>query len=396
MGIGSVRKRDYMRGNFLLLFTSTFIFGISIHLLVPMLPAYVNSYGVTETELGFIIGLMALMVMLFNIPVGKFIDHRGYRGMLLFGILFLSIAPLAYTLCSEAPHFIIVRLIHGSGFAAYMVTATTMIVNIAPKNRMGEVMGIYSVAYLGASAAGPAISGVLLSVIGDTGTFYASELIAIIALVLVLCIRVPKHIPSPEVRGSLKNVLGNRNLTTASLVLFVLMLPQGVMHSFFPLYALEQGIGYFGLGLFFAVYALSMGGVRPFVGALSDRIGRVAVAVPFMLISGAGVVSFSLLGDIAGFLAIGAVLGAGIGAAHSTLSALSVDTMKPELRGQAVAVSGTSGSLGVSMGSMAMGPVVLAGGYSASFIATGAAIFVGTAAFLSIRAVWKKEEKVYT
>ena len=183
---------------------------------------------------------------------------------------------------------------------------------------------------------------------------------------------------------------------TASILLIVMMMPQGLMHSFFPLYAVEQGVGPIGIGVFFTVYALSMGGVRPFIGVLSDRMGRVAVIVPFALLSGVGVASFAVLGDLAGFLVIGAALGAGMGAAQSTLSALSVDTMKPRLRGQAVAVGGTFTVLGISMGSMSMGPVLLAGGYAATFIATGAAIFTGTAAFLLIRGVWRKEEKVYT
>ena len=121
-----------MRGNFLWLLTSSFTFGMSIHFLVPMLPGYLDSFGVAETELGLIIGLMAFTMVFAFIPVGRFIDLRGRRGMLLFGILLLSVAPFVYTLCTETSQFIAVRLFHGIGFAAYMVTAQTMAVDIAP------------------------------------------------------------------------------------------------------------------------------------------------------------------------------------------------------------------------------------------------------------------------
>jgi MFS family permease len=236
----------------------------------------------------------------------------------------------------------------------------------------------------------------LLSGLGYTATFYASEIVALVAVVIALQIKIPQHTPLPAGEGGFTSVLRNRNLVTASILLIVMMMPQGLMHSFFPLYAIDQGVGFIGIGLFFTVYALSMGGVRPIIGVLSDRIGRVAVIVPFALISGLGVASFAVLGDLAGFMVIGAMLGAGMGAAQSTLSALSVDTIKPRLRGQAVAVGGTFTVLGISLGSMSMGPILLAGGYSATFIVTGAAIFIGLAVFLIVRAVWKKKEKVYT
>jgi len=396
MRINLASTRELLKGNFLLLFITSFTFGISIHMLVPMLPGYLAGYGLAETELGFIIGLMALTAVFSRIPVGRLIDYRGRRVALMLGILLLVVSPFIYTLCSDTSQFVVARVIHGVGFAAFMVTAQTMVVDISPKGRLGEVLGIYTLAYLGASAVGPSFSGLLLSGLGYTATFYISGVFGFAAAAMTLRIAIPPHKPSPAGTGGFTEVLRNRNLVTSSLVLAVVMLPQGVMHSFFPLYAAECGVGYVGVGLFFSVYAMCMGGIRPFAGALSDRVGRVALAVPFTLLSGLGVACFSVVGDLAGFLVIGAALGAGLGVAHSTLSTLSVDTTKPELRGQAVAVSGTSTDVGVSMGAMGMGPVVIAGGYSAAFITTGAAIVAGAAAFLGIRAAWKKEEKIYT
>ena len=112
--------------------------------------------------------------------------------MLLFGILFLAMAPFAYTLCSETSHFVAVRLIHGIGFSGFVVTAQTMVVDLSPRGRLGEVIGFYSFAYLGAAAIGPSVSGLLLSELGHTATFYASEIVALVAVLIALQIRVPR------------------------------------------------------------------------------------------------------------------------------------------------------------------------------------------------------------
>jgi len=144
------------------------------------------------------------------------------------------------------------------------------------------------------------------------------------------------------------------------------------------------------------VYALFTGAVRPLVGKMSDRVGRVTVAIPFGILIALGISCFAFAGDLTGFLIAGALFGMGEGAALPVLSALAVDTIKPQQRGQAVAVSGTTTDLGISSGAMGMGPVVMSAGYPFAFLSTAAIVVTGTAAFLGIRAVWKKEEKVYT
>jgi MFS family permease len=261
---------------------------------------------------------------------------------------------------------------------------------------MGEMLGIFSVAYLAASAVGPSVSGLIFSGLGFTSTFYIAGLLALVGTVLALLVKVPHRIQSSKVAGGLKAVIFNRNLSTSALALAVVLMPHGVIHAFFPLYAMSHGVGMVEVGIYFTIYALCMGAIRPFTGALSDRIGRVAIIAPFTMLTALGIGIFALSGDLTGFLVAGTVLGLGMGAASSTLMALSVDTINPRIRGQAVAVSGTAIDTGISFGSIGMGPVAMFAGYSAVFMSSAAVVFGGAIAFLGIRAVWKKEEKVYT
>ena len=72
---------ELLKGNFLLLVASSFLFLMSSHLLVPILPAYLANMGALETDVGIIVGMMALDAVFTRIPVGRFIDMHGRRAM---------------------------------------------------------------------------------------------------------------------------------------------------------------------------------------------------------------------------------------------------------------------------------------------------------------------------
>jgi predicted MFS family arabinose efflux permease len=389
-------RLELLKGNFVLLVMSSFLFVMSGYLLVPMFPIYLIEFGALESEVGFIVGLFPLTAVFARIPVGIFIDRRGRIMMLLLGILLNASSPFLYTFCTEIPHFMVVGMLNGLGFAAYTVTAMTMVVDLSPRGRLGEVIGIYAICLLGAQSIGPSISGLLFSSIGFQSTFYIAGVIGLTAAFLALRIKVPSRIPTEGLVGGFSKVVRNRNLITASFAMTLLMIPHGLLLTFLPLYAIGMGIGPEGVGLYYTVYALSMGGVRPFIGMLSDRIGRIAVAVPFALFAAVGVVCFSFVGDLAGILAAGVMFGVGLGSAHSTLSALSVDTMDPKLRGQAIAIGGSAVELGISIGAMGMGSVIMFVGYGTTFTYAATILAIGIIAFLIIRLVWKKEERIYT
>ena len=388
--------RELLRGNFLFLMISGFLFITAGYIVMPMLPIYLGSMGAMEAEIGFIVGLVALTAVFTRIPVGVLIDRHGRRGMLLLGIFLQAISPFLYTLCTDTSQFMFVRVLNGIGWAAFIVTADTLVVDLSPRGRLGEVIGIFSLGFLAGHSIGPMISGIIQSGYGFTATFYASGILGLIAAIIALQIKLPRHTSQKGLISGFASVSHNRNLLTSCLVLLVVLMPHGILPAFLPLYATSLQIGPEGIGLFFTVFALSMGSIRPFVGALSDRVGRVAVVIPFALLASIGVWSFAMASDLPGILMSGILLGVGVGAAHSGIMALSVDTIPPELRGQAVAIAGTATDGGVSIGAICMGPVAMQGGFSMMFQTTAVLLVAGSIAFLGIRLAWKKKEKIYT
>src|SRR5256885_1244953 len=68
-----------------------------------------------------------------------------------------------------------------------------------------------------------------------------------------------------------------------SAILFLVMLGYGGLVTFLPIHATEQDVN---PGLFFLVFALVVTAVRGYAGHLSDRFGRVAVAVGGLSLAG--------------------------------------------------------------------------------------------------------------
>ncbi len=223
---GTGGRYGWVRGNFLLLAISSSLFVMSGYLLVPMLSPYLMGIGIMEYDVRFIVGMFNLAAVFSCIPIGRFIDRYGRRIMLVLRITLQASVPFLYTICTDYTHFMLVRIIHGFGFAAFLVTSHMMVVDLAPKGHLGQVVGIFSICSLAARALGPALSGFVTSYIGDTNLFYMAGAFGIVAAAVAFNVKVPPLEPSGTGQDSCFNVLRNRNLITASLILAIVMIQQ--------------------------------------------------------------------------------------------------------------------------------------------------------------------------
>jgi len=126
------------------------------------------------------------------------------------------------------------------------------------------------------------------------------------------------------------------------------------------------------VGIFFALFAVSSVLVRIPAGTLSDRVGRLPVVLPALLLIVVATFAIGQVESAAVVLGIGFVYGLGYGAAYPTLLALAVDLAGPRERASAVATFNASYSLGMATGSLAMGFLLAATSFG--FMAAAAAI----------------------
>lgn len=368
--------------DFFVLAGSTFAFFMSFHMLLPILSPYAKSLGAGEGEIGLIIGIFAFVAVLSRIPYGSYADRHRKKNLLLLGALIFALSPLLYSISPNPPSLVVVRMFHGLGIGAFTIAAFALVAGLAPKQRLGEAMGVYGVSIMAATAVAPGLSGYLVDTAGFENTFYLASGFGFLSLGLAALMHGDKAAESPDslLRGFKKAIM-SPGVLLASYGIFIMTLSYGVIVAFLPVHMINLGMSYTVVGGFFAVYAVATIITRPLMGKLSDKVGRVAVIVPMMFLAAAGIYSASLFSSIDGFYVTAIAYGFGFGSAYAVLSAMVVDNVEPRNRGSAMAVFTSNFDLGIAAGSIGLGLAANSMGYAGLFKLTAGILFLGVGVF---------------
>ena len=227
--------------NFILTSLSTFTLFTSFYFLLITLPIYIEKIGGSESEIGLILGVFTISAVLLRPFIGKEVDRRGRKIILISGIVIFFISMLLYDYTTNVTSLLLLRVLHGIGWGAATTAATTLIADIAPPKRRGEAMGIFGMASNVAMAIGPALSMILLQKYDFPILFSMSAGISLVSLLLVLPI-------SETIVVHPRTPLFSREALFPSTLMFMISLTYGSIVSFLSLFAQKQGIanpGYF-------------------------------------------------------------------------------------------------------------------------------------------------------
>ena len=361
-----------MTASLRLLWAGAFAFFVSFFLLLAALPLYARSVGIEDRAIGGVLGSFAFAAMLVRPWAGWAADRHGRRPLMLAGTLVFVVASLAYSLTAGGAGLLAVRLLHGCGMGLYPTAASAVVADLAPPERRGALMGTFGAAANLAMAFAPMAGIALVDRAGFIPLFWLSAAIAVAALLLT-------H-PLPETgrsRGPIPFSPGAMVSPAAlfpSSLLFLLMLSYGAQLTFLPLHAQTQGVN---PALFFLIFALVVTTVRGWAGRLSDRVGRVAVAVEGLTLTAAALAVQALTGGAASLVAAGVLYGVGFSAATTALMAWCVDVVDAANRGRAMGTYYTALELGIGLGALSAGFGVAAGGFAATFLGAAGAALAG-------------------
>ncbi|MEK7854434.1 MAG: MFS transporter [candidate division NC10 bacterium] len=355
----------------------TFFFFLSFYLLLPTLPLYALQYGMGESEIGLIIGAFSLTALVVRPYVGRAIDRRGRKGMVLLGTAVFLTASLAYHYTRTVGSLLALRLLHGSGMGFFTTAASAVITDLAPPARRGEAMGYFGLAANLAMAVGPALGMRLASDGTFGGLFLAAGGVALVAVLLGT--GVPETLLAGTTPPAAAPLFSRRALFPAGAMLS-LCVTYGAVVSFLPLLGRQVGMG--NPGLFFTIYAVFLVLTRPVAGPLSDRVGRAAVVLPGMALVAAATGTLAAASAPGWLLLAGALYGIGFGAAHPALMALTADRVEAAERGRAMATFYAALELGIGSGSVLLGVLLAYSSFPAMFGAAAAIAAAGTLGFL--------------
>jgi MFS family permease len=360
-------------------FIVTFCGLLAVGATLPVLPRYVDGpLGEGKIAIGIVIGSYAITGLLLRPFAGRLADRRGRRPAVLVGSVLMGVAGFLYLLPLGVGGLIAARLVLGAGEGTVFTAGSAWIVDLAPPERRGRVIGLYGLSVWGGLSIGPLLGELIKHAGGYTAVWvFAGAMPLAGALVAA---RVPDPF-RPKWLEHERNPLIAREALLPGAALALGSIGYAAVASFVVLHLDDRGVGHG--ALVFGAFATMVVLTRVVAGDLPDRVGPARVATAAALVEAAGLgtiaVAHSLPVAIAGALAMGAAFSL----LYPSLSLIVVNQVSEARRGAALGTFTAFFDAGVGLGAPLAGAAAALTGYEGSFL-LGAAIALGSATLIAV------------
>ena len=353
--------------------------GLSFFLFVHF-PRFLERLGASEVQIGLIIGSTALSAIAVRPHLGRDLDRRGRRPILLLGgIVNVIVMALYPTVGSLGPWLYTIRIAHGFGVALSFTAIFTYAADLVPEGKRTQGLALFGVSGLLPIALGGVLGDFVLARWGFDGLFMSSLAFGAIALAMSFTLPESSTPVGKEGEVSFLRPLLQRDLLPLWWITVVFTLSLNAYFTFLRTFVDQSGIGT--VGGFFAAYAGTAMAVRIVGGWLPDRVGAKRVLYPALALFAAGFVVLATASGSPSILVAGALCGTGHAYAFPILYALSFGRARSSDRGSASAIFTGLFDVGTLVGGPLLGALVTWFGYSAMFFAAAGWVVVGSIAF---------------
>ena len=367
----------HLRKNLTAIFWSGLFFWSSMASQLPTLPLYIRSLTQSFDQIGIVMGSFAIGLLVCRSYLGKLSDRRGRRYTMRIGLIVAAVIPLCYALLPSIPLLILFRAIHGISIAAFAVSYSALISDLAPIENRGEIIGYMSLVNPLGLAFGPALGGLMQESWGYQPLFITASLLAFAGLLMTAQIveegnESDRQIASAVIaKSKFWQTFLNPRVRVPSTVLLLVGLSFGTLSAFMPILMQQKNIS-LNAGLFYMAAALSGFIIRFPVGRLSDEWGRgifISIGIFFYGLSMAIIYFASHNYE---FLLSGIAEGIGSGIVIPAIVALLADRTFPQERGYVFGMTWIGFDLGIALAGPVMGKMINFVGITNIFaIATG-------------------------
>lgn len=340
---------------FVLMCLSTLLFSASFSMIIPDLPSYLSSLGGAEYK-GLIISLFTITAGISRPISGKLADTVGRIPVMIIGSLVCVVAGLLYPVFTTVYGFLFLRLVHGFSTGFKPTSAAAYIADIIPKERWGEAVGLYGMAFSLGQAVGPAAGSYITMYSSIETLFYVSSLVGLLSVIIILQLKetLPKKQKfSFSLLKMKKEEIIDRKAIPAGIVVVLTYLSFGAILTLIPDWT--EHIGIKNKGMFFILFTLSSLLVRFIAGKASDKYGRIRV-INFGLIL--IIFSTAFIGNAdttITFMMGGFFYGLSLGILSPALNAWTIDLSEPKHRGRAMATMYIALEAGIGIGAFVSG-----------------------------------------
>ena len=368
---------------------------------VPVLPLYARTFGVSQAAIGLAIAVYGLARFLVAVPVGQLSDRLGRRPALALGGLVTAAGNLLCAYAPNYPTFVGARFVAGVGAAFVLTAGQIVLADITTPAGRGRAMAIYQGTFLFAVGIGPFPGGVLAERFGLATPFVAYAIMGSLAA-LVGWLRVPETMalrhrenrnaapeaPSaPPFSVQLRLLAGRVGFLLASLVSFASAFTRtGALFNVIPVLGEDRlRLSPDRIGFALALGSLAGFGLAYPAGALVDRYGRKSVIVPATLLTSVSMLLFLLAPSYGWFVAACLVWSAAQGVGGVAPAAYAADVAPPRMNAAAMSLYRMLADSGYVVGPIVLGLVTDRFGIDMA-LAAGASLLAGVGILFAWRA----------
>lgn len=371
----AIKQRDRRRADarpslvtppFVLVVLSTLAYFLCVGMLLPTTPRFIEGpLGGSDIAVGLSGGAFSLTAVILRPFVGRFGDRRGRRPLIVFGSAIVAASVAAHTLVTALPLLMVLRLTAGAGEAMFFVGAAAAVNDLAPEERRGEAVSLFSLALYGGVSFGPILGESLLEGGGGFGpVWWLAGGLAALATILGLRVRDAR----PE-RGGADAPVARLIHPAAILPGFVLLCSVwgfAAFTSFVTLYAIND-LDMSGSRFVFFTYSFTVLLIRLFGARIPDILGSRRAATIATSTIAAGMTVMALWQSPLGLYTGSFVFGIGQAFAFPALMTLAVRGAPAFERGAVVGTYSAFVDLAFGVGAVSLGPVAHSLGYPATF-----------------------------
>jgi MFS family permease len=372
----------------------------------PALKPFASSLGApTDWRGGFVASASTIPGILVSLPAASLSDIYGRKKFLLIAGCVFASAPFLYLAITVWWHLILVRFFHGFATAIFVPVAEAAVAEAFPKKR-GERISLFSSATYVGRVIAPTLGGYILFVTANN--FHSLYLAVGIAGLTALLMALPfvteqkeqsrtEHEANREIAGKIFH--GWRTVARCPGVLLVSFV-QACMYYAYGSAEYYLG-GYLpeiaGLNAFLTGMVItSIIGVaifaRPYMGRLSDRIGRRIPIIAGCLISSIPLFLIPFLTNFFVLISLAMIYGLGLATVMSSVHPLISDLVPKEFVGTSMGFIDTIMDVGQTLGPIVSGFILGISinyglQYTVVFPSLGIILLIAAIAFASSKSV---------
>lgn len=342
---------------------------------LPVIPRYVSGpLDSGEVAVGLVTGAFAITGIAARPFSGHFADRRGRRPTVLIGSLLAGLAGAMYFIPAGVAGLFVARLVLGVGGAMVNTASATWVVDLAPPERRGRMIGYYGLAIWGGLALG-APAGELLLRASDYEAVWAFAAIAPLIGVLV-AMRIPDRFAGGEPQPLTRRSLVATEALLPGFGLALATMGYATIAAFLVLHLDHEGIGHG--ATIFSVFAAMIIVARLAAGWVPDRLGPIPASLAAVVLNAIGLSAIALASGPALAVAGALAVGAGTSLTYPAFALFVVNRVPEHRRGVALGTFAAFFDLGMGGGAPVAGAAASLGGYPAAFwAAAGIALISG-------------------